>query len=58
MPRIFAVGCWRLPILDTLVQFGKDRVTSSEVLHVIPGNPQATIVGDLSTGEGIPSSGV
>ncbi|MBA2734797.1 MAG: hypothetical protein H0U54_18190 [Acidobacteria bacterium] len=35
--------------------FGGDRVTRSEVLHVIPGNPQATLVGDLATGQGIPT---
>lgn len=35
-------------------RFGADRVTQSEVLHLIPGNPHATLVGDLVTGEGIP----
>jgi SAM-dependent methyltransferase len=35
-------------------KFGGDRVTHSDVLHAIPGNPQATLVGDLATGEGIP----
>ena len=35
-------------------QFGGDRVTRSDVLHVVDGNPQATIVGNLETGEGIP----
>jgi len=34
--------------------YGKDRVTRSDVLHAEPGNPQATVVGDLSTGEGVP----
>jgi SAM-dependent methyltransferase len=35
-------------------QFGGERVTQSEVLHAAEGNPQATIVGDLATGLGIP----
>ena len=39
---------------DYTTRFGGDRVTASDVLHVRPGNPHATIVGDLCTGEGIP----
>ena len=35
-------------------RFGGDRVDVSDVLHVREGNPAATLVGDLSTGEGIP----
>jgi hypothetical protein len=35
--------------------YGGDDVTSSDVLHAAPGNPEATLVGDLSTGHGIPS---
>ncbi|MBU6461141.1 MAG: glycosyltransferase [Bradyrhizobium sp.] len=38
------------------VRFGGERVTRSEVLHLVSGNPAATIVGDLATGEGIPRS--
>jgi SAM-dependent methyltransferase len=34
-------------------KFGRG-VSRSDVLHLAPGNPQATIVGDLVTGEGIP----
>jgi len=34
--------------------FGSNRVTHSEVLHAVPGNDQATLVGDLATGEGMP----
>jgi hypothetical protein len=34
-------------------KFGKDSVTYSEVLHAVPGNPQATVVGDLETGQGL-----
>jgi len=37
-------------------RFGGQRVTQSDVLHVEPGNPQATLVGDLSTGQGVPAS--
>jgi SAM-dependent methyltransferase len=35
-------------------RFGSD-VTTKDVLHVHEGNPNATIVGDLTTGEGCPS---
>jgi hypothetical protein len=35
-------------------QFGGSKVAWSDVLHAEPGNPQATLVGDLTTGEGIP----
>lgn len=35
--------------------FGADRVTRSDVLHVREGHPGATIVSDLSRGENIPS---
>ena len=37
------------------MQFGGDRVTKSDVLHVVEGNPDATIVGDLSNAGNIPS---
>jgi SAM-dependent methyltransferase len=35
-------------------RFGDDRVTRSDVLHAARGNPEATLVGDLTTGEGLP----
>lgn len=35
-------------------QFGGTRVTTSDVLHATPGNADATITGDLATGDGIP----
>lgn len=35
-------------------RFGGGRVTQSDVLHAVPGNPEATIVGDLPTGENVP----
>jgi len=35
-------------------RFGSNRVTRSEVLHAVAGNPNATLVGDLQTGQGIP----
>lgn len=35
-------------------RFGQDHVNRSDVLHAQPGNPEATLVGDLCTGEGIP----
>jgi hypothetical protein len=37
-------------------RFGGERVTRSDVLHAVSGNPAATIVGDLATGQGIPSA--
>jgi glycosyltransferase involved in cell wall biosynthesis len=36
-------------------QFGGDRVTQSDVLHVYKDNPAATIVGDLTCADHIPS---
>lgn len=36
-------------------RFGGARVTTSDVLHAEAGNPEATIVGDLATGDGIPA---
>jgi SAM-dependent methyltransferase len=35
-------------------RFGRERVARSDVLHVPPGTPAATIVADLGSGEGIP----
>ena len=35
-------------------KFGGNRITRSDVLHAAPGNPSATLVGDLATGQGIP----
>ena len=32
-------------------QFGADRITVQDVLHIHPGNPRATFVGDLAIGE-------
>jgi SAM-dependent methyltransferase len=34
-------------------KFGGDRVTKIDVLHAVAGNPEATLVGDLSTGAGL-----
>ena len=36
-------------------RFGGSRVASSHVLHVVEGNPQATIVADLSAGNHLPA---
>jgi glycosyltransferase involved in cell wall biosynthesis len=36
-------------------RFGGKHVTKSDVLHVVPGNPKATIVGDLTRANHIPS---
>jgi hypothetical protein len=34
--------------------YGADKVTQSDVLYAAPGNPAATVVGNLATGEGLP----
>ncbi|RYF39431.1 MAG: methyltransferase, partial [Cytophagaceae bacterium] len=36
-------------------RFGGQKVTKSEVLHYVPGNPDATIVGDFTKPETIPT---
>lgn len=36
-------------------KFGGDRVTKSDVFHAVEGNPEATIIGDLTNAEHIPS---
>lgn len=38
------------------MEFGGNRVLQSDVLHVLPGIPGTTIVGDLSQGNSIPSN--
>ena len=38
------------------LQFGAGQVTQSDVLHAVTGNPQATVVGDLATGDGMPQA--
>ena len=40
---------------DYTTRLGGGAVTSSEVLHAVPGNPAADLVADLASGEGIPS---
>ena len=37
-------------------QFGQERVTHSDVLHVSEGNPAATIVGSLTDADHVPSN--
>jgi SAM-dependent methyltransferase len=37
------------------VAYGGGRVSQSDVLHLTPGNPRATIVGDLTRADPIPS---
>jgi hypothetical protein len=37
-------------------KFGGDRVLQSDVLHAVPGNPHATLIGNLQTGAGVPES--
>jgi len=35
-------------------KYGGNRVAHSDVLHVVPGTPHATIIGNLESGHGIP----
>lgn len=37
------------------VRFGGSRVTRSDILHATPGNPRATLVGDLARADHLPS---
>jgi SAM-dependent methyltransferase len=37
-------------------KYGEDRVTKSDVLHKVDGNPDATIVADLSNADHLPSN--
>ncbi len=37
-------------------RFGGARVSHSDVLHAVPGNPEANLVGDLATGAGLPTA--
>jgi hypothetical protein len=39
---------------DYTLSFGSDNVSQSHVLHVAPGNPRATLIGDLVSGSGVP----
>ena len=41
---------------DYTRRFGGRRVTGSDVLHVDPASPKATIIADLTHGEGIASN--
>jgi SAM-dependent methyltransferase len=36
------------------VRFGRGKVERSDILHAVAGNPAATIIGRLDTGEGLP----
>jgi SAM-dependent methyltransferase len=38
------------------LRYGAERVAESDILHVVEGNPKATIVGDLTSAEHIPSN--
>jgi SAM-dependent methyltransferase len=37
------------------LKFGGNRVTRSDVLHFAPGNPEATVVADLTNAPGLPA---
>ena len=36
-------------------RYGRDRVTKSDILHVVEGDPEATIIADLTDADHIPS---
>jgi SAM-dependent methyltransferase len=36
-------------------RFGRDRVTKSDILHVTPGHPRATVTADLTSADHLPS---
>ncbi|MEJ2541245.1 MAG: methyltransferase domain-containing protein, partial [Gemmatimonadota bacterium] len=38
------------------VRYGGDRVTHSDVLHHVPGNPKATVVADLTVPDSLPEA--
>jgi len=38
------------------LKYGRDRVTKSDVLHKVEGNPDATLVADLSNADHLPSN--
>lgn len=38
------------------VKYGQDRVTKSDVLHPVEGNPDATIIADLTKADHLPSN--
>jgi ubiquinone/menaquinone biosynthesis C-methylase UbiE len=38
------------------VRYGRDRVTRSDVLHPVEGNPDATIIADLTNADHLPSN--
>jgi SAM-dependent methyltransferase len=38
------------------IKYGGDRVTKSDVLHKVEGNPSATIIADLSNADHLPSN--
>lgn len=47
--QVLEIGC-----PEYTRKYGDDRVTQSDVLHAEAGNTQASLVGNLATGEGIP----
>jgi SAM-dependent methyltransferase len=47
--------CLELGDATYITKFGDDRVTQIDVLHVVEGNPQATIVADLTRADHVPS---
>jgi SAM-dependent methyltransferase len=49
--RVLEIG-----IDDYTVKFGGKKVTRSDVLHYVEGNPKATIVADLTKADNIPSN--
>lgn len=47
--------CLELGDATYIEKFGGDRVEKIDVLHVVPGNPDATIIADLTDADHVPS---
>ena len=47
--------CLELGDAFYITKFGRDRVTEADVLHYVEGNPEATIIADLTRADNIPS---
>jgi SAM-dependent methyltransferase len=47
--------CLELGDATYIKKFGDDRVTQADVLHVVAGNPEATVIADLTDADHIPS---
>ena len=56
MPRMSVGEYWRLAKAHTPVNSVATELLQSDVLHVVEGDPQATIIADLASADHIPSN--